>query len=97
MFMQPDDQEPPEFEYDEAKSRANKLKHGIDFVEAQALWLDGMLYRIRVRAGNEERFVMIGRIGHRHWSAVIAYRGQRVRLISVRRSRFEEVVIYEGQ
>lgn len=29
-----------EFEFDEAKSQANKVKHGIDFVAAQALWDD---------------------------------------------------------
>lgn len=87
----------PEFEFDEDKSRANKSKHGIDFVEAQTLWLDDKLYQVRARAGNEERFLMVGRIGHRHWSAVVSYRGQRVRLISVRRSRFEEVVVYESQ
>jgi hypothetical protein len=80
-----------------AKSRANNAKHGIDFVEAQALWLDQKRAEITARRGDEPRFLLIGRIGHRHWSAVFSYRGTRVRLISVRRSRFEEVAIYEGQ
>ncbi len=47
--------------------------------------------------GMEPRFVMIGMIGRRHWSAIIVYRGWRVRVISVRRSRFEEVRRYESQ
>lgn len=89
--------EPIEFEFDEAKSRANKAKHGIDFVEAQVLWDDERLAQAEVRRGPELRFVMIGMIGRRHWSAVITYRGRRIRLISVRRSRFEEVRLYGRQ
>lgn len=43
------------FEFDEQKSQANKAKHGINFVEAQALWLDGNLLRIAARTGEEQR------------------------------------------
>jgi len=85
------------FEFDEAKSRANKTKHGIDFVEAQALWLDGNMLRIVARIGDEPRFLAIGTIDRKHWSAVITYRGEAIRLISVRRSRDEEVQAYEGE
>ncbi len=85
-----------EFEFDEAKSRANKAKHVIDFVEAQALWLDEMRIEIPARTEDEPRFVVVGLIADKHWSAVITYRNQRVRLVSVRRSRIEEVAIYEG-
>jgi len=85
------------FEFDEAKSGANKAKHGIDFVEAQALWLDGNLLRVAARVGEERRFVFIGLIGDKHWSAVITYRGDTIRLISVRRARPMEVQAYEGE
>jgi uncharacterized DUF497 family protein len=85
-----------EFEFDEVKSRANKDKHGIDFIEAQSLWLDGMLVEIPARTEDEPRFVVVGMILGKHWSAVITYRGERVRLISVRRARAEEVAIYES-
>lgn len=85
-----------EFEFDEAKSRANKSKHGIDFVEAQALWLDVMFVEIAARTEDEPRFLVVGKISEKHWSAVITYRGERVRLISVRRARVEEVAIYES-
>ena len=85
------------FEFDEAKSRANEAKHGIDFVEAQALWLDGDLLSIAARAGDEPRFAVIGMIGDKHWSAVITYRSGTIRLISVRRSRAREVQAYEGK
>ena len=85
------------FEFDEAKSRANKAKHGIDFVEAQALWLDGNMLQVAARVSEESRFVVIGMIDDRHWSAVITYREEAIRLISVRRSRTKEVQAYEGK
>lgn len=85
-----------EFEFDEAKSRANEAKHGIDFVASQALWLDELRAEIPARIGNEPRLMVVGLIEGRYWSAVITYREQCVRIISVRRSRPEEVAIYEG-
>ena len=85
-----------EFEFDERKSRANKVKHGIDFVEAQALWLDEALVEIPARSEVEQRVLVVGLMGGKHWSALITYRGEVVRLISARRSRDEEVAIYEG-
>ena len=85
-----------QFEFDERKSRANKAKHGIDFVEAQALWLDELLIEIPARTTDESRFLVVGLIAGTHWSAVITYRGEVIRLISVRRARAEEVALYEG-
>ena len=85
------------FEFDEAKSRANRHKHGIDFVEAQDLWLDDRLVELRARSDDEPRYVLIGTIAGRHYSAVITYRDDRIRLISVRRSREKEVALYEGE
>jgi len=85
-----------EFEFDARKSKQNKEKHGIDFVEAQRIWEDPE--RIEIPAGTEDepRYVVIGRIEDRCWSAIITYRDDRVRIISVRRSRTEEIEIYEG-
>jgi len=85
-----------EFEFDEKKSNANKAKHGIDFVQAQALWLDENMVEIPSRTEDEARLVVVGKIAARHWSAVITLRDGRIRLISARRSRPEEVAIYEG-
>ena len=84
------------FEFDEAKSQSNKAKLGQDIVEAQAMWLDDMLIEIPARAQDEPRFLVVGIIAGQHWPAVITYREDRVRLISVRRSRDEEVMLYEG-
>lgn len=83
------------FEFDEAKSRSNSAKHGIDFVEAQALWLDDMLVEVPARTDGEPRFVVVGVIAGKHWSAVITFRDNRIRIISVRRAREEEVALYE--
>ena len=69
-----------EIEFDSLKSKANQQKHGIE---------------IPARTLDEPRWLVIGQINHRHWSAVITLRGQLIRLISVRRSLPEEVQLYE--
>lgn len=84
------------FEFDEAKSQANLQKHGINFIDAQALWDDSRLLEIPAKTEDEPRYLMIGLMNGKHWSAVITYRGFNVRLISVRRSRTEEVALYES-
>ena len=83
------------FEFDQAKSAANRQKHGIDFDTAQTLWKDLKLLRVPVRSNDELRYQMIGMIGVKHWSAVITYRGECIRLISVRRARKTEIEYYE--
>jgi uncharacterized DUF497 family protein len=84
------------FEYDYNKSIANKAKHGIDFEQAQALWDDPDVIEIPARVTGEPRFLVIGKIKGKFWSAVITYREPDIRIISVRRSRDEEVAIYES-
>jgi uncharacterized protein len=85
-----------EFEFDPAKSASNLEKHGIDFTAVQALWDDPMRVEIPARTVDEPRWLVIGQIAGRHWSAVVTYREQRVRIISARRSRKEETALYEG-
>lgn len=85
-----------ELEYDERKSRANLEKHGIDFVAAQVLWSDPERIEIPARTEDEPRWLVIGRIEGKYWSAVVTRRDGRTRIISVRRSRDEEVRTYEG-
>ena len=85
------------FEFDENKIRLNKTKHGIDFIGAQQLWSDSDLLEITARTKDEERYLLIGIIDGKHWSAVITYRMNRIRIISVRRSRQEEVLLYESK
>jgi uncharacterized protein len=85
------------FEFDPGKSAENKRKHGIDFEVAQRLWADAGLVEILARTTDEPRWLLIGRIEERHWSAIITRRGENIRLISVRRSRDEEVELYESE
>ena len=85
-----------EFEFDPEKSNINKSKHGIDFVEAQALWDDPDIIEIPVKVSDESRFLIIGKISEKHWSGVITYRTEKIRIISIRRSRKEEVDLYES-
>ena len=82
------------FEFDPAKSRANRDKHGIDFDVAQALWLDPDRIEIPAGPSTEPRFQIIGRIDAAIWSAFITYRHEAIRIISVRRARAEEREAY---
>ncbi len=85
-----------EFDFDNRKSRVNKIKHETAFVEAQALWNDPDRIEIPAKTTDEDRFLIIGKISDICWSAIITYRNGKVRIISVRRSRKEEIVIYES-
>ncbi|MCD4709123.1 MAG: BrnT family toxin [Candidatus Sabulitectum sp.] len=84
------------YEYDLQKSKKNKEKHGIDFEDAQALWDDPDLIEIPAKTEDEPRFVIIGKIDRTNWSGIITYRNSKIRIISVRRSRTEEVMLYES-
>jgi uncharacterized DUF497 family protein len=84
------------FEFDPNKSLSNFSKHGIDFDVAQNLWNDPDLLEIPAKTTDEPRSLVIGKIDGKHWSAVITYRDQTIRLISVRRSRPEEIGLYES-
>lgn len=84
------------FEFDPEKSNTNKLKHGIDFIEAQELWYDIDVLEIPARTTDEPRFLIIGRIGKKHWAGIITYRNENIRIISVRRARDEEIDLYES-
>ena len=84
------------FEFDSRKSNSNLKKHDIDFVDAQLLWLDPNLLEIPAKTIDEPRYLIIGKILNKHWSAVITYRNKNIRIISVRRARDEEIEIYES-
>ena len=85
-----------QFEYDPVKSQINLFKHGISFDEARLLWRDPLRIEIQARSTTETRWMVIGKIEGKHWSAIITYRGEAIRIISVRRSRENEVNLYES-
>ena len=84
------------FEFDPEKSASNKLKHGVDFLVAQALWEDPDRLQVPAKTQGELRFMLIGRIRGEHWSAIFTPRGEMIRIISARRSRTKEVDAYEN-
>ncbi len=82
--------------FDKNKSFINKDKHGIDFIEAQKLWKG--IDRIIIPAKNldELRYIIIGQIDSKFWSAIFTIREDKIRIISVRRLRKEEIRLYES-
>lgn len=78
------------FEWDEAKNRENVEKHGISFLQAAVLF-DG---RPRIEEPSDQkgegRWKTTGMIGGKHWTIIYTRRGERVRIISVRRARKNE-------
>ena len=86
---------PPVFEFDPAKSAANKAKHGIDFVEAQLVWNDADRVVIVSTYPDESRALTIGRIAGKMWTVIVTHRAENVRIISARRSRQEEIDVYQ--
>jgi uncharacterized protein len=85
------------FEFDEDKSTSNREKHGIDFVEAQALWEDPDLLEIPAITRGEPRQAVIGRIGLNVWTAIITRRDDALRIISVRRAHEKEARYYHDR
>lgn len=85
------------FEFDPAKSAANQAKHGLDFLAAQALWQDPERLTLPSAHLAEPRQLVVGRLGGEMWTAIITWRGNRIRLISVRRSRPSETKLYEAK
>lgn len=85
-----------DFEFDPDKSATNLKKHGIDFPEAQTLWEDADRLLVPARTQGEARYMLVGKMGQKHWSAIFTYRGEAIRIISVRRARKEEVDAYES-
>ena len=84
------------FDFDREKSAANKAKHGIDFVEAQALWSDPDRLEVSARSDVEQRTIVVGRIAETTWAACVTYRHEEtIRIISVRRARKRERQEYQ--
>ena len=85
-----------QFEYDPNKSASNKVKHGVDFEEAQELWNDPFALEIKTTYVAEERWAVIGIMDNRHWTAIVTHRNEKIRIISVRRSHKNEEVLYDN-
>jgi uncharacterized DUF497 family protein len=84
------------FEFDPNKSESNKSKHGIDFVDGQALWDDPERLELPALTVDEPRYMLIGKILDKHWSTVFTIRSEKIRIISVRRAHTKEIEVYES-
>ena len=82
-----------EFEYDPQKSELNLQKHGVAFEEAKVLWQQPAV-TIEGRILKERRFVRIGFLRDKFYSCVFTLREFKIRIISLRRSRNQEIKIY---
>ena len=83
------------FEWDEQKNQTNTLKHGIDFGTAIRLWDDPNRTEIQTSFSEENRIILIGKIDKKLWTAVFTLRNGACRIISVRRARKKETMLYE--
>ena len=85
-----------EFEFDPVKSMSNLEKHGIDFEDARKLWSDPKVLIVKAKEISEPRWIAVARLEQKHWSAIFTFRGERIRIISVRRSKMKEIALYES-
>lgn len=86
-----------EFEYDSSKSLSNEFRHGITFDAAQDLWNDPDAITLQAAERGEIRYLLIVKLYDKHWSAIFTYRELKIRIISVRRARKNEVNVYESK
>ena len=85
------------FEYDEGKSKINKEKHGIDFIEAQNLWQDENALVVPANiVDGEVRYALISVLENKCYVAIYTLRNEVYRIISVRRCRKNEEKSYES-
>ena len=82
------------FDWDSAKSASNEAKHGLSLAFASALWA-GPVVTLPSQHPGELRHLAIGLIEGRHWTVVYAPRGDCFRLISARRSRKNEKILFQ--
>ena len=86
-----------EYEWDENKSRLNKEKHGIDFNAASKLWNDKDRIEIQTTFPDEDRSIVIAKIENKLWAAICTKRNDVIRIISARRARKKETMLYEQE
>lgn len=82
------------FVFDLKKSTQNRIKHGIDFSQAQAVWDDPYMVEWPARSTDEPRRAVTGIAHGKLWTAIVTIRGETVRIISVRRARKNETETY---
>ena len=90
------DGEELEFEWDDAKARANLKKHRVSFLTAAAIFSNERLERIDDREDYRElRWIALGRVDDEVYRVVFTWRGEKqIRLISAQKASKDEREIY---
>ena len=83
-----------DFEFDPKKSALNLIKHGIDFKKIQEM-RDGQVVVAPSLNIGESRFLAVGKLEEKFWTVIITNRGDKIRIISARRSRKNEIQNYK--
>jgi uncharacterized protein len=83
------------FEWDERKRRSNLAKHGLDFIDIDAVFDGPHVVVPSAYDGEEERFLAIGLLEGRCVTVVFTFRSESIRVISFRRARHEERQKYQ--
>ena len=85
------------WEWDEAKRQANLVKHGLDFTAADGFdWVTAKQSPDNRQAYGEGRTVALGLLGGRVHVLIFTRRGDRVRIISLRKANAREVRQWQG-
>jgi len=82
------------YDWNPLKTTINQVKHGISLAEACALWR-GPVVTFPSKNPEKLRHLAIGLIKEKHWTVVYALRGDHFRLISARRSRPNEKILFQ--
>lgn len=86
------------FEWDDSKQKINIEKHGIDFIDAIAIFNDiNRIEKTIVHESGEKRSITIGMVSGVVLLVVYTLRGKSIRLISARRASENERKYYKDQ
>jgi uncharacterized DUF497 family protein len=86
------------FAWEETKRRANLKKHGIDFVDAEKIFSGVTLTAEDTReAYGERRFLTLGLLDDQVVSVTHTWRGNDIRIISIRKATKHEARYYFSQ
>ena len=83
------------FEWDETKSNANLVKHGITFDDASEIFYGPVVVKGSSR-NNEERWIAIGKAHDQIVTVIFTRRNDLIRIISARRPRPDEKRTYHN-
>jgi uncharacterized DUF497 family protein len=84
------------FEWDEEKNQANRVKHGLDFADAAAVFSGPTLTFADLRHSSDEaRYLTIGKLAARMVIIAHTQRGDATRIISMRKANARERARYQ--